>query len=91
MRALFNLGQIVATPGALDELERLGIDPVTLLERHMTGDWGDMDDEDKEQNDIAVKLGDRRIFSAYVYEGVEWWVITEYDYSITTILLPSEY
>ena len=57
----------------------------------MTGDWGDLEDEDKKENELSVKEG-FRILSAYKLEtDVKVWVITEWDRSVTTFLLPSEY
>lgn len=88
---LFELGQLVATPGALALLGELGMPPGLLLSRHVTGDWGDMDDEDKRTNDQAVASGEDRIFSAYMVGTDKFWVITEADRSATTILLPEEY
>jgi hypothetical protein len=65
--------------------------PVELLARHVTGDWGDLDDEDKKENELSVKEG-FRILSAYHLEtGAKVWVITEWDRSVTTLLLPDEY
>jgi hypothetical protein len=71
-------------------MENAGIGPFALLGRHVRGDWGDLDDEDKQRNDEALTLGSR-IFSAYLVKGVKFWVITEADRSVTTILLPEEY
>ena len=90
VKPLFNLGQTVATPGALAALEQAAISPITLLRRHQRGDWGDLGNEDKQSNDQALSLGDR-IFSAYQFDTVKFWVITECDRSTTTILLPEEY
>ena len=90
-KPLFRLGQIVGTPGALDALIAAEQRPVELLLRHVTGDWGDLDDEDKKENELSVKEG-FRILSAYHLEnGAKVWVITEWDRSVTTILLPNEY
>ena len=73
---------------ALIEVEQ---NPVYLSHRHQTGDWGDLYDEDKKENELSVKEG-FRILSAYKLEtGVKVWVITEWDRSATTILLPNEY
>jgi hypothetical protein len=92
---LFDTGQIVATPGALRLLQNAGIDPRELLARHVSGDWGDLGDEDKQQNDIAVHTGEMRLFSSYLLSSVpgdeKVWCITEWDRSVTTLLLPSEY
>ncbi|MCO6451387.1 MAG: hypothetical protein J5I90_11430 [Caldilineales bacterium] len=89
--ALFSLGQIVSTPGALDALEDARVHPLQLLLRHQSGDWGTLDDEDWQANDEAVSSG-LRILSAYVLPtNVKVWVITEHDRSVTTLLLPSEY
>jgi len=80
----------VSTPGALAAMADVGQDSVELLLRHVTGDWGDLCDEDKAANDRAVKEG-TRVFSAYVLEdGTKVWIITEWDRSATTFLLPSE-
>lgn len=90
-RPLFALGQVVSTPGALEALEQAGQSPVELLNRHVTGDWGTLDEEDKRENDLSVQKG-YRILSAYILRtGVKVWIITEYDRSVTTFLLPSEY
>jgi len=87
---LFEIGRTVATPGALSTMKNLNIDPITLLRRHIYGDWQDMDEEDQESNREAVNQ-EARIFSAYVFGDVKFWVITEADRSSTTILLPEEY
>ena len=90
-KPLFPLGQVVATPGALEGLEQAGQLPAELLERHVTGDWGDLPEDDKQENDLSVKQG-FRILSAYNLEGgTRLWVITEADRSTTTILRPDEY
>ena len=88
--ALFNLGKIVATPYAKEELERLNYSPLNLLRKHMSGDWSEMATEDQESNSEAITEGSR-IFSAYTVQNTKFWVITEADRSSTTILLPSEY
>ena len=98
-KPLFRLGQILATPGALATLERLGVDPLSLvLGRHVLGDWGDLCDEDRELNTLSLTNG-MRIFSSYKLTASSGddattetvWVISEADRASTTILLPSEY
>ncbi|PZN75367.1 MAG: type I restriction endonuclease subunit M [Candidatus Methylumidiphilus alinenensis] len=95
----FPSGDILATPGALETLERYRTPPFDLLKRHFTGDWGDLDDHDKNANEMAVSEGSR-VFSAYVLpappdnaslDAAKIWVITEADRSATTLLLPEEY
>ncbi|QDT48882.1 hypothetical protein Pan258_29290 [Symmachiella dynata] len=89
--AKFSLGQIVATPGALDAFEKTGQSPAEFLSRHVRGDWGDLCDEDKQTNEDALSDGGR-IFSAYhLSDGTKIWIITEADRSSTCVLLPSEY
>jgi len=89
--ARFFLGQIVATPGALEALARAGETPLPYLVRHVAGDWGDLDEDDKAENESALKDG-LRILSAYrLSDETKIWVITEADRSSTTILLPEEY
>ena len=87
---LFTLGRIVATPAARETLGELNYSSLDLLRRHMTGDWTEMDVEDQQANREAIVEGDR-VFSAYIIQGIKFWVITEADRSATTILLPSEY
>ena len=86
----FGLGKVVATPGAIEALDEVNCLPITLLNRHQSGDWGDLDKEDKDANADALVSGNR-IFSAYVIKNIKFWIITEADSSSTTILLPSEY
>lgn len=91
MTAKFPLGEIVATPGALAALEASGQTPDFFLDRHVSGNWGDVDDQDADENDESVRHG-WRILSAYrTLKGVPVWVITEADRTVTTLLLPSEY
>jgi len=90
-KPLFDLGQIVATPGALDAMAKTGDDPAVFLGRHVTGDWGDLDAADKAENDYSLPRH-LRLFSAYkLSDGLKVWVITEADRSATTLLLPEEY
>ena len=87
--ARFKLGRIVATRGALDELSHEEM--VWALSRHVRGDWGELDDEDMDENERALKEGSR-LFSVYgSARATRFYVITEWDRSVTTVLLPSEY
>lgn len=87
----FPLGQMLATPGALEALEESGQSAADFLGRHVNGDWGDVDAEDAKENELSVAQG-FRILSAYrTTKDVKLWVITEADRSATTILLPDEY
>lgn len=85
-RPLFPLGRIVATPGALG----LECDFTPYLAMHECGLWGEIGQEDWQENDLSVKAG-YRILSAYVYQSRRFWIVTEADRSVTTVLLPSEY
>jgi hypothetical protein len=87
---LFHLGRLLATPGALDLLDRAAVNALTLLERHVTGDWGLVPPEDWRANTAALKHG-TRLLSSYEVGGERLWIITEADRSATTLLLPSEY
>ena len=88
---LFELGQVVATPGALRALQKAEQLPAEFLDRHVAGDWGDLDAEDKRENEFSVRNG-FRILSAYTTAaGEKIWIITEADRSATTFLLPEEY
>jgi hypothetical protein len=90
-RPLFELGKVVATPAALKKLEEAKLTPTDLLDRHVHGDYGDLHDEDREANELAVKDGER-ILSSYPIPGhVRIWIITEADRSTSCLLLPHEY
>ncbi len=88
---LFPLGQIVATPGALDLLDRAAVNSADLLKRHQHGDWGAVLPEDAEENVKSVANGWRVMSVYYLNESERIWVITEADRSATTLLLPFEY
>ncbi len=96
MQAKFNLGQVVATPGALEALRRAGQQPSEFLELHTEGNWGDLGDDDRRLNDEALLEGSR-ILSAYTTKTKERiWIITDGTdddgrRAATTILLPEEY
>jgi hypothetical protein len=87
----FSPGRLVATPGALAAFEASGEPPWDYLLRHLAGDSGDLDEEDKQENEFALR-NNLRIISAYhLRNGTKFWCITEWDRSVTTFLLPSEY
>jgi len=89
--ARFPLGQIVATPGALAALEEAADNPASFLRRHVTGDWGELDEDDRKENEISVWHSFRLLSSYTLSNGTKLWVITEANRSATTLLLPSEY
>jgi hypothetical protein len=87
----FALGQVVATPGAIEAMNESGQTPDFFLDRHIQGDWGIVDAEDWQANDQALVEGSRLLSAYSTLKGVKIWVITEHDRSVTTILLPSDY
>lgn len=88
-KALFRLGRILATPNALNKLAQDDI--LTAIRRHQAGDWGDVDDHDRQANDRALTEG-TRLFSVYhSATGLKFWLITEADRSVSTVLLPEDY
>lgn len=85
----FKLGAVIATPGVMAKLTTDDIE--NALRRHHCGDWGDLGEEDRQENERALRDG-HRLFSVYRTEaGVRFYVITEYDRLLTTVLLPEEY
>lgn len=87
----FNLGQTVMTQGITDLVNKGCLNYLSFLRRHAQGDWGDLCDEDKKENNRALKT-EGRLFSCYqVAPKQKIYIITEWDRSYTTILLPSEY
>jgi hypothetical protein len=87
----FPLGALVMTPGALDALLASSQVPPEFLLPHQHGDWGELGPEDRRENERALLFGGR-VFSAYrTRTAAKLWVITEWDRSATTLLLPQEY
>jgi len=85
----FPLGQLVATPGILELVPRAEL--LAAVARHARGDWGNCCPEDAAENELSLREG-FRLFSVYDRsEGQRFWVITEADRSVTTVLLPEEY
>ncbi|RAU20792.1 hypothetical protein CU669_16845 [Paramagnetospirillum kuznetsovii] len=82
----FPIGRLVATRTIVDS----GIEVLPLIGRHVKGDWGDLDDEDKQANQRALIDGGR-LFSAYMVNGQKIYIITEADRSSTTVLFAEEY
>lgn len=87
----FELGQLVATPGALAALEQSGDQASEFLCRHASGDWGDLCEEDRRENEFSLEHGFRLLSSYTLRSSTVLWIITEADRSSTTILLPQEY
>jgi hypothetical protein len=87
---LFGMGQIVATPAAIEFCKVNAVHPLTLIRRHCHGDFGEMDRQDIAANTQAIKSG-ARVFSSYQIGTSKVWIITEADRSSTCILLPDEY
>lgn len=91
MLAKFRLGRVVATPGALAAFTQAGEIPNPYLIRHQAGDWGEVPPEDVQENELSLREG-YRLLSAYTLStGVKFWIITEADRSVTTVLLPEDY
>ena len=82
------------TPGVMGliDTEKLEFkEVITFFLRHLTGDWGEVDEHDQQENERSLTIG-CRLLSAYTLPtGEKLWIITEADRSVTTILLPSEY
>lgn len=88
---LFPLGHVVATPGALALLEANGMGPLAFVIRHVCGDWGDLDEHDRRENELSIREGFRILSSYKLPNDERLWIITEADRSSTTLLLPDEY
>ena len=86
---LFPLGRTVMTRTAQHTLNHEDVLPA--LQRHATGDWGDVDDHDRAANDLSLRDGSR-LLSVYTdRNGTTFWIITEADRSSTCVLLPEDY
>jgi hypothetical protein len=89
IQPVFPLGQVVVTANALSTLHP--DDVLRALARHAGGDWGDADDADRRENELSLKEGYRLLSSYRGADGTRFWVITEADRSVTTVLLPQDY
>ncbi|KAA5538608.1 hypothetical protein FYK55_27195 [Roseiconus nitratireducens] len=90
-KPLFPLGRVTATPGCLELLDKNNQAPSDLLDRHVRGDWGIVDPDDAQANNLALEHGERLLSSYELLDGSKVWVITEWDRSATTLLRPSDY
>ncbi len=87
--AKFRLGKIVQTSNALMHL--YSYDILNAIQRHQAGDWGDVDAHDRAMNDQALVEGTRVLSVHRAEDGTKFWIITEGDRSVTTVLLPKDY
>lgn len=87
-RPKFPLGQIVITANAQSTLDPADVQQG--LDRHASGDWGEVCSEDAQLNDDSLEYGDR-LLSVYRSGATRFWIITEADRSVTTVLLPEDY
>ena len=85
----FPLGQIVITRNAADTLPPE--DVAAAMRRHARGDWGELDDHDRQANQSALKDGSRLLSAYRASNDVKFWIITEWDRTSTTVLLPEDY
>lgn len=94
---LFGLGKLYVTAGIQEMIEKYALDVTPLIARHVSGDWGDVCEDDAAENRLSLKQG-FRLLSAYRVTRpdqpdctLKIWIITEADRSATTVLLPEEY
>jgi len=93
VRPKFRLGQVVCTAGIhalMTEDGGFAEFVFGSLGRHWLGDWGELDEEDRRENELSVEKG-FRLLSAYSRNGQKIWIITEADRSATTVLFPDDY
>lgn len=84
-----NLGLVVITTNARKVVSQE--EAFVALGRHKLCDWGDVCEEDRVSNDRAILYGERVLSVYHTQDGIKFWIITEWDRSVTTILLPSDY
>ncbi len=89
--ARFALGETFITPGAQEALDIAGQTAIQFLRRHMSSDWGEVSEDDAQQNELSLREGFRLLSAYRTVKGQKLWIITEADRSATTILLPDEY
>jgi hypothetical protein len=91
METLFPLGRLLATPGVLEAAHQSGDNLLLFICRHAAGDWGDLSAADLKANCDALKEGTRLLSAYHLRDRTKIWIITEWDRSATTALLPEEY
>lgn len=84
----FNPGRLMITRNAKNALPRREVD--AAINRHLSGDWGDVCQSDWQRNEQALRDGDRLLSVYQTQAGEKFWIITESDCSTTTVLLPSD-
>ena len=89
--ARFPLGETLITAGAQEALDIAGQTAIPFLRRHISCDWGEVSEDDAQENEISLREGFRLLSAYRTSKGQKIWIITEADRSATTILLPSEY
>ena len=87
----FQLGRLLSTPGALHALEKNNQGALEFIQRHAKGDWGDVCEEDRKENELSFLHGSRLISVYSLNDGTKIWIISEANRSATTLLLPEEY
>ena len=85
----FKLGTVCITPNAAQAVP--AIEVLTALARHTVGDWGALDEHDRQENERALSLGGRLVSVYETSAGQRFWVITEAHFTQTTVLLPEDY
>jgi hypothetical protein len=95
-KPLFSLGRCVATPAAIQAIEEAGVDFGDILDRHVNGDWGELDNRDIQANESAIRFGSRILSLYRLSTGMEIYVITDAvgedgSREVTTIMLRKEY
>lgn len=89
MHIPFELGHLLITATAQAELDQASV--LDAIHRHASGDWGDLDEEDKQENELSLREGFRVLSAYHDRRNVKFWIITEADRSTTTVLLPADY
>jgi hypothetical protein len=90
-KPLFPLGNLVATRASWDAIANASDNPLRLVARHAVGDWGDIDEENRRENERCLEYGCRLLSAYTLRDGTRIWIITEPDRSSTTIRLPGEF
>jgi hypothetical protein len=85
----FPLGQVVATAHAAHSIPPDEV--LAALSRHVRGDWGNVSEEDRKENELSLRQGFRLLSVYHTQAGLKFWIITEADRSVTTVLLPEDY
>ena len=85
VKPLFHPGKLLVSYAALAALRTNGVPVVSVVLRHIAGDWGVVSEDDMRQNDVSIATGLRLISIYRLPDQTRVLVITEWNRAHTKI------